>query len=293
MKTTEIPSFEWIHLFSGFRTEDILVGPLVDFYFNILYAGHYVCKKTFAIRRICMNSFFLMLTTAGNGRLIYQGKTYALTPGSVMLIDTQIPHEYHALEDGWTFKYIHFQGGMSERYYNYIYSRMGAVYQISQDMVLMVEDQLDTILKETEKNVDIDYAVVSSHIYSILTQFLSNNNQNFNSEKTSNRLELALSYIIGNYNRKITTDEIAAAAYLSRSYLSELFKKTYGIGPHEYLIMYRLSQAMERLTNTNCSVAEIAEQTGFRDLFTFSRVFKQKLGITPTTYRNQIQNGEK
>lgn len=292
MKTVEMPITELPHLISYYRTEDILVGPLADFYFDILYAGHYVCRKTFSIHRCGLNSIFLLLTTAGKGTLVYQDNTYRITPGSVMLIDTNLLHEYHALEDGWTFKYIHFQGGMSESYYSYTFEHLGPVFQIPQSMVLEVNDCLDAILRETEKTVNIDYATVSSHIYTILTLFLSHENPNVNSEKTVTGLEQALSYITRNYQAKITTDDIAAASYLSRSYLSELFKKKYGIGPHEYLTMYRLSQVKKQLLNTKCSIAEIADQTGFRDIFTLSRVFKRKFGITPTEYRKQVQDHE-
>lgn len=293
MKTVEMPITELPHLISYYRTEDILVGPLADFYFNVTYAGHYVCRKTFSIHRSGMNSIFLLLTTAGEGKLVYQDNTYRLTPGSVLLIDTKLLHEYHALEDGWTFKYLHFQGGMSESYYSYISEHLGSVFQLPQDMIPEVNDCLDAILRETEKTVNIDYAIVSSLIYTILTRFLSHKNPIVNSEKSTGGLELALSFITHNYHVKISTEDIAAASYLSRSYLSELFKKKYGIGPHEYLTMYRLSQVKKQLTNTKYSIAEIADQTGFRDIFTLSRVFKRKFGITPTEYRKQLQDHER
>lgn len=293
MKTTNMPITESAHLISFSRTEDILVGPLADFYFDVLYAGHYVCKSTFSIRRSGMNSIFLLLTTSGEGALVYQEKSYRLTPGCVMLIDTKILHEYHAVGDRWSFKYIHFQGGMSERYYAYTFEQLGPVFELPENMAKETEHYLDAILSETEKTVNIDYAVVSSYIYTILTRFLSHDNPNVNSEKSSTGLEQALTFITRNYHAKISTGSIAAASYLSRSYLSELFKKTYGIGPHEYLTMYRLSQAKKQLQNTNCSVAQIAEQTGFRDVFTLSRVFKKKFGITPSEYRKQVQNSNR
>ena len=130
MKTTEIPLKELPYLIEGYRTEDILVGPLAEFYFNITYAGYYVCRKTFSIKRNGMNSIFLLITTAGEGELSYRGKQYRLSPQSAMLIDTRMYHEYHALDEGWTFKYIHFQGGMSDSYYTYTESHLGPVFQV-------------------------------------------------------------------------------------------------------------------------------------------------------------------
>ena len=290
MKTKEIPYKELPHLIDGYRTEDILVGPLAEFYFNITYAGYYVCRKTFSIKRYDMNSVFLLITIAGEGELSYRGKQYRLSPQSVMLIDTRIYHEYHALEEGWSFKYIHFQGGMTESCLTYIENHLGPVFQVPQTIFHEVEEHLDEVIRETEKNSRIDYAIVSSHIYTILTRFLSYENMDGNSERSNAALQLALAYITGNYHRKISTREIADAAYLSRSYLSESFKKTYGIGPHEYLTMYRLSQAKKELLHTKKSIAVIAEQTGFRDVYMFSRVFRKKFGITPSEYRKQLWN---
>ena len=290
MKTTEMPPVELPHLISSFRTEDLLVGPLADFYFNVTFAGNYVCRQSFSIKRSSMESIFLLLTTAGEGRLIYRGKQYHLTKGTVMLIDTRVYHEYHALEDGWSFLYLHFHGAMSENCYTYTDSQLGPVFSIPPQMYQQVHAQMLSILTETEKNVAIDYAKVSSHIYAILTCFLSHENPEVSSEKSNTGLQRALSFITANYQRKITTEEIAAAAYLSRSYLSELFAKTFGMGPHEYLTVYRLSQVKKQLQNTDNSIADIAERTGFRDVFMLSRVFKNKFGMTPTAFRRQSRD---
>jgi len=290
MKTIEIPFTESPHLINGYRTEDILVGPLAEFYFNMTYAGHYVCRKTFSIKRNNnnMNSILLLITTAGEGELSYNGKQYCLSPQSVMMIDTRVYHEYHAVEEGWNFKYLHFQGGMSKSYHTYTETQLGPVFQVPHNIFCEIEEHLETIFQETEKNNHIDYAIISSHIYTILTRFLSYENMDVNQERSNAALTLALAYITSNYQQKISTHEIATAAYLSRSYLSTLFKKTYGIGPHEYLTMYRLSQAKSQLRHTKKTVAQIAEQTGFRDVYMFSRVFKKKYGTTPSEYRKQL-----
>lgn len=290
MKTTEMPPVELPHLISSRRTEDMLVGPLADFYFNVMFAGHYVCKQSFSIRRSGMDSIFLLLTTAGEGRLTCRGKQYRLTQGTVMLIDTRIYHEYHAIDDGWSFLYLHFHGGMSRDFCAYTDAQLGSVFSIPPHMYHEVHAQLLSIITETEKTVNIDYAMVSSHIYTILTRFLSHENPEVSSEKSSTGLQRALAFITANYQQKISTDEIAAAAYLSRSYLSELFAKTFGMGPHEYLTVYRLSQVKKQLQNTDNSIADIAERTGFRDVFMLSRVFKNRFGMTPTAFRRQSRD---
>ena len=49
---------------------------------------------------------------------------------------------------------------------------------------------------------------------------------------------------------------------------------------------FRISRGKEQLALTNLSVEEIAVSCGYRNSLAFGKVFKQKVGITPTQYRN-------
>lgn len=288
MKSVSIPPLESDHLISYTRTEDMLVGPLCELYFHMSYAGHYICQKTYSIARGALGAPLLLLTLAGEGKLHYQSKEYRLTPGSVMLLDGRSPHAYRAMEEGWTFKYLHFQGAMSDAYQAYVQTRFGPVFHPDRSVRAEVEERLDEILRQTEAAGTPDYAAVSANIYAILVSFLSRQNTVENPRSRSNpAIQQAVAYIAEHYRQNISTRDIADAAYLSRSYMSQLFVKTYGMGPHEYLIMYRLARVKDCLLYTSASLSEIAEQTGFRDIFTLSRVFKQKFGLSPSEYRKK------
>ena len=275
MKSLAIPQIEADQLISYSRTEDMLIGPLGNLYFHMSYAGVYVCRKTFSIQRTGVNTLLLILTTAGEGKLSYQNKEYRLVPGSIMLIDGRIPHEYYALEDGWTFKYLHFRGALSDSYLTYIQTQFGPVFQPSHHVFLEAEERLNDVMRHTEAPMPPDYAAVSGCIYAILTSLLSQKNTGDSQSRSASAIQQAVAYIVENYRRPISTQEIADAVYLSRSYMSELFAKTYGMAPHEYLTMYRLTRVKNYLVSTSASVSEIAERTGFRDIFTLSRIFKK------------------
>ena len=59
-----------------------------------------------------------------------------------------------------------------------------------------------------------------------------------------------------------------------------------GISPKEFLTEFRISRGKEQLALTDLSVEEIAVSCGYRNSLAFGKVFKQKVGITPTQYRN-------
>ena len=68
-------------------------------------------------------------------------------------------------------------------------------------------------------------------------------------------------------------------------WLRRAFKQETGQSLHQYRLQVRLSRAKLLLKNSDSSVEEIASQTGFQDPYYFSQIFKQKTGVTPTSWR--------
>ena len=67
-----------------------------------------------------------------------------------------------------------------------------------------------------------------------------------------------IQYLRENYSKKVTIEELSNNFFLSKSYLSSLFKKATGSGVVEYLQHIRIERACELLTNTTLSITEIS-----------------------------------
>lgn len=78
---------------------------------------------------------------------------------------------------------------------------------------------------------------------------------------------------------------LAREAGYSVDHFARLFARWTGLSPQEYLINARMERARSLLAETELSVGMIAEALGFRDLFFFSRQFRQRVGVSPTAYR--------
>ncbi len=104
-------------------------------------------------------------------------------------------------------------------------------------------------------------------------------------EEENRHVALMKRYISYNWFKKINLDEISAAAHLSRSYSSAVFKKAVGVSIIDYVIDIRINRACEMLRFSDESVADIAEKTGFCDIFYFSKTFKRIKGMSPLQYR--------
>lgn len=94
-------------------------------------------------------------------------------------------------------------------------------------------------------------------------------------------------HIDENWYQKLLLEDVAAAAHISKPYASVLFKKTYGSTITDYILSVRLENAKKMLCYTDASGEIIAESCGFCDQFYFSRIFKKKVGLSPSAFRSK------
>jgi AraC family L-rhamnose operon regulatory protein RhaS len=92
-------------------------------------------------------------------------------------------------------------------------------------------------------------------------------------------------YLQSRYNQKITMEKLAEEFHTNRTTLLNDFKKYTGQSISSYLVQLRLMMASTLLRDTELSVDEICERTGFSDISYFSKVFKKKICCTPSEYR--------
>lgn len=101
--------------------------------------------------------------------------------------------------------------------------------------------------------------------------------------------------ILDNYfaNDMPNTEGLPTVAYcagqlnLSPNYFGDLIKKETGKSAQEYIQTKLISVAKERISEGNRSMSEIAYELGFKYPQHFTRLFKQKVGVTPHQYRNE------
>ena len=95
------------------------------------------------------------------------------------------------------------------------------------------------------------------------------------------RLKKMVRFIEQNYPNKITLQDIAQSADVSKSEAMRCFKEGMHTPPVDYLNQFRLRRALGLLSATNKTVTEVADHVGFGNVSYFCRMFKRKYGITP------------
>ncbi|MFD0712876.1 response regulator [Paenibacillus sp. GCM10027626] len=100
-------------------------------------------------------------------------------------------------------------------------------------------------------------------------------------------VETVKRYIDARYAEAISLDTLAREVFVSPVYLSFLFKQVKGMNVTDYLTQVRLDRAKELLRGASVKTYEIARLVGYQDEKYFSRLFKKKVGMTPSEFRNQ------
>jgi len=83
----------------------------------------------------------------------------------------------------------------------------------------------------------------------------------------------------------LSLDHLYDAFHLNKRYLSKLFKDEFGESFVDYLMRIRMEKAKELLRETTLPVQEIATKVGYVHSFSFIRVFKKAVGVTPGDFR--------
>ena len=97
----------------------------------------------------------------------------------------------------------------------------------------------------------------------------------------------AILYLNKNASQQIVRWKLADSVHVSEDYLTRIFHKEIGLSLWEYLNRYRIYLATKMLLETNDTIYEIAEKSGFQDQAYFCRVFKKIYGVPPGKIRTK------
>ncbi len=106
----------------------------------------------------------------------------------------------------------------------------------------------------------------------------------------TDRFQKVYAYIIENYQNEIDLNTIAAIAHLTPTAFCRYFKKMTRKTFVDVVTEFRIKHACQLLSSTEKPIADICFESGFGNLSYFNKIFKNTLGLNPSSYRSAFFN---
>ncbi|MDR2679458.1 MAG: AraC family transcriptional regulator [Tannerella sp.] len=105
-------------------------------------------------------------------------------------------------------------------------------------------------------------------------------------------INIAVNFINEHLHEKISLRDLGEVVHISGFHFHRIFKAILGECPGRYIQRLRLEKAASKLTTTNQTLTEIAEQTGYQSPQALSKAFRKYYGIAPSEFRKRPQESE-
>ena len=105
----------------------------------------------------------------------------------------------------------------------------------------------------------------------------------------SRRINKIVQFVEKNYHHKISLEDVGELAGMSASSVSRFFKQRTRHNFWDYLNGFRIDRAAQMMIETEHTISEISYACGFNNISNFNRVFRERIGTTPSDYRNKFK----
>lgn len=105
------------------------------------------------------------------------------------------------------------------------------------------------------------------------------------------RVTSAIHYIAEHYADPLTLEDIANTIHISKSECCRCFKRVVSLSPIEFLIQYRVMEAIRKMQTKEAvakSISQLSASVGFNNASYFNKQFKRHTNCTPLEYRNKL-----
>lgn len=224
----------------------------------------------------------------GEGWLESQGVRPIRVPAEhLIVIPAGTPHRYWASsEDPWSLYWFHLAGGHA--------SSLIRLYGLDDGPLRLPLGAQSSLRSTFEQSYDLlsarAYSLqIHTHVSQSIRQLISSIGIAGIAADRSDReryLRQAVTYMSERLECSIRLPELARHVGVSKQHLTLLFNEETGMPPIEYFLRLKMQRAAQILALTDRPVKEIAAELGIADPYYFSRLFKKRIGTSPSAYRS-------
>lgn len=231
--------------------------------------------------------FNLWFALTGDGYLSCDGRTFRIRPGSFFVFS---PHQ--------NISAAHYSGPRITRFSAHFFPmKDGARLESVEGLPFLggevkkldqIQRQIDSIMRIALRREDD--TVLARKLYELILQITRAPGPNAETA-LSPSVSAALRVFRDDPASVDSIDSFARELGASRSHFDREFTRQVGQPPRQFLINCKIIEARRYLESSHLRVGEIAESLGYKDIYFFSRQFKQLVGVSPVNYRKGFQPG--
>ena len=258
------------------------------------YIGKYY-HTNFSDLKIHTHDFIeIVYVYDGKGYHIYNNVTYPVSKGELYIINSRTPHCFYPTDKSNSEHLVVYNLCFLPEFISSINIHLPILVELT-DIMLYKSLYPDEIIYSPDLKLSGSMRTEIEQLYEKMYLEFTSKGINYVELLRLSLCELLLK-IHRFYRQNHASPESAVIKYrhqlipdffLSKSYLSSLFKKATGSGVVEYLQHIRIERACELLTNTTLSITEISTQVGYTDYRFFNKSFKKITGVTAHEYRKK------
>ncbi len=261
--------------------------PLTTLHLHIeRYGVRNLTPEWKASNRLVLDSK-LYWVAKGSGMLRMDHQNFRLAPGKIYFLPGGTVQSF-GTEDGLSLHWLHFRCALINSIS--INRCFEFKNELPEEKIPDIEARLRNIREEHARFIKSRHpgALLSAHgqLLSLLACFIRSAAER-EYGKDFERLKKAVRFIDEHINEAIRVEELAVLCGLERTYFSTLFKKTLNCSPQAFINHRRIQFIAPYLSQPHLLIEEIAEKSGFPDVYYFSRFFKKNTGLSPTEYRKK------
>ncbi len=233
-----------------------------------------------------LNEYQINYITEGKGILENENGRFQIKPGSVIITLPGIWHRYKPLRTtGWKEQYIGFNGDIAGEFmsHSFFSPAQPVVYAGIREEILDTYLKIFDLVREEKPGFQ---QIASGLIVKMLGYLLSFEMQKeFTGKRVAAIIEETRFKMRDEVDRSLDMEKLAREYHIGYSYFRKMFKSYTGVAPHQYHLELKIMRAKELLLSTDKSVKEISFALGFQSIHYFSRIFRNKVGTSPSEFR--------